>query len=85
MATTKMATTCIYCGGTLVPGRFDVTFRTKNGREASFLSVPAYFCTGCKDLVVDEAILKVLGVDDSVCVFAIENDLCLLEKKEPAS
>jgi hypothetical protein len=71
---------CPECTRRLVTTRFDATFRLPDRSERLCFGIPGGLCEDCHQLYIDPALIEMLDLGTSRCVFAIESDLVLQEQ-----
>jgi hypothetical protein len=75
---------CPQCGGPLIDGRWDATFRMPDRSERQLFGIPAGLCEECAQLRIDREIFELLDLAGGRCVFAIESDHVAQERARAA-
>jgi len=70
----KLREFCPACRGKLLISFFDANFRKKDVNDQLIFDMPASFCKHCDQLYLEENLVRILGLEGYICVFAIQRD-----------
>lgn len=68
---------CVSCGRALAWGRFEATFRLRNGRLRHVLDLPGCVCVACSVIYLDARLLELAGLVGARCVAAVGSERTL--------